>query len=255
MVQQVFSMENLICFTLGYNLDYLKLTKLCVDSLKNTGYSGDLLFITDMKNEILETITYDGNILFMETKKSDLIGSSSNKLKIHKYEEILKYNKVICCDLDTLWLKSPNILFESMTEDKFYVADDNHSNLLMSAPQHYYGDYLLTNDELHEINLNQIKGFSAGFFAFPTKLLKHLIEMDSLYDNSTIESPCAEQPVFNSYLWRKKLYSNSFNGLVSHGGYWGHIFNGVLIHFPGGIGNFQVKYDKMINYLKNIKNE
>jgi len=249
--QQVFK-KNLIYFTLSYNSEYIKLAELCINSLNETGYDGDILFITDVKNELLDNIKYNGNILFMEIDDNNLLESSSNKLKIYKYNKISDYDKIIFCDLDTLWLKNPNELFNVMTENKFYVADDNHTNLLMTCPQHYYGDYLLTDVEKSQINSMGVKGFSAGFFAFNYQLLSDLSKIDEIYQTTDKESPVAEQPTVNVYLWRNNLYSNSFNDLVSHGGYIGHInFNGVLLHFPGGIGNFSIKYNKMKNYLEN----
>ena len=252
--QQVLD-KNLIYFTLSHNLDYIKLAELCINSLNETGYDGDILFITDIKNELLEVIKYNGNILFMEISENNLLDSSSSKLKIYKYDKISEYNKIIFCDLDTLWLKNPNVLFDTMTENKFYVADDNHTNLLMSCPHHYYGDYLLTDDELNQINSEGVKGFSAGFFALNQRLLSDLSKIDEIYQTTDKDSPVAEQPTVNVYLWRNNLYTNSFNGLVSHGGYWGDFnFNGVLLHFPGGIGNFEIKYNKMKNFLQNDYN-
>jgi hypothetical protein len=245
--------KKLIYFTLGFNKNYIELAKLCIGSLEKTGYNGDILFITDNKEDILKEIKYSGNILFMDTDDNSLNHSSSNKLKIYKYKEILNYEKIIFCDLDVIWLKSPNILFDTMTEDKFYFAEDGHSNLLMSSSENYYGAFLMTQDEINKINKNQIKGLSAGFFGFKINLLPHLEKINELNEENINKSNCAEQPSFNVYVWRNDLYVNLFNGLVNHAGYWGcDIPEAVVIHFPGGIGNFNVKYNKMLNYLNNF---
>jgi len=43
------------------------------------------------------------------------------------------------------------------------------------------------------------------------------------------------------------------NGLISHNGYNIDSFNGAALHFAGGPGNFDIKYDKMIKYYTKNK--
>jgi hypothetical protein len=240
--------KNLIYFTLGNNPDYLILTKLCIDSLVKVGYTGDLLFITDMKIGVLDTIKYDGKILFMNVPPSDNIGSSSNKLKVYQYENIQQYYKIICCDLDILWIKSPNLIFDIMVKNKFYFADDDFTHLLMSTHHDFYGNTLLTNDERILIEAEQIKGVSAGFFSFNVELLKELEIIDEICSNLGYQFPAAEQPIINTYLWRNKLYTNDLNGLITHQGYFNDSLDYVLVHFAGGVGNFETKFTKMKNH-------
>ena len=131
--------KNLIYFTLNYNIEYLELAKLCIGTLIKTDYKDDILFITNSKKEISEEIKYPGNIFYMELPKTDMINSSVQKLKIYQFEFIEDYEKIIFCDLDTIWLKSPDILFDLIVDDKFYVANDNYTNLLMSTHHNFYG--------------------------------------------------------------------------------------------------------------------
>jgi hypothetical protein len=244
---EVQGFNNLIYFTLGNNPNYLILAKLCIDSLVKVGYTGDLLFITDMKNGVLETIKYDGKLLFMDVPASDNIGSSSNKLKVYQYENIQQYNKIIACDLDVLWIKSPNLIFNIMVENKFYFADD-FTNLLMSSPHNYYGNTLLTNDERSLIDTEQIKGVSAGVFSFNVEILNELKNIDEICSNLEYRFDCAEQPIMNTYLWRNKLYTNDLNELITHQGYYNDGLDYVLVHFAGGVGNFETKFTKMKNH-------
>jgi hypothetical protein len=246
--------KNLIYFTLSGNVQYLKLLELCIDSLVKTGYDGDILFLTNMRYEIEKVINYSGNVFYMNIESNSNTESSSSKLKIYDFENLKEYDKVIFCDIDTLWLMSPNILFNKITEDKFYVADDNHTKFLMTHKMKYYGSHLFNEEETEYINKHKIKGFSAGFFGFKTTLIEDLKKIHTYHLNFDIESKTAEQSAFNYYTFKYNLYNNSFNNLVSHGGYKQKIFAGVVIHFPGGIGHFEGKYERMINFKnKNIK--
>lgn len=61
-------MKKLIYFTLGYNKDYIKLAKLCVESLYINNYDGDFLFITNLENELLSSIDFKMIPFFFKSK-------------------------------------------------------------------------------------------------------------------------------------------------------------------------------------------
>ena len=60
-------MNKLIYFTLGHNINYIKLAKLCVESLYKNEYDGEFLFITDLKDELLKSIDFKKEPFFLET--------------------------------------------------------------------------------------------------------------------------------------------------------------------------------------------
>ena len=68
-------------------------------------------------------------------------------------------------------------------------------------------------------------------------------------NNIHLSNICLEQPFFNVYLYRNSLYDNKLTKYVSHNGYNLDSFNGVALHFAGGAGNYDIKYEKMINFL------
>lgn len=237
-------MKKLIYFTLGNNLNYLNLTKLCIDSLTKQNYDGDFLFITSFKEVITETIKVKNDIYFVELQNSNLLNSSVNKLKLYKFDRIKNYDKIIFCDLDILWTKSPDLIFDMIHTDEFYFSNENG---LMS--DEWWGKKLITIEEKTHIIKNQIKGVNAGIFAFNRNMIEHLKNMESfLNDNHNLVNNCLEQPFINIYLLRNSLYNTLLNDIVSHNGYNQKYFDGVVLHFAGGPGNYDIKYHKMKSF-------
>lgn len=239
---------NLIYFTIGNNKDYIKLLKLCVDSLNRFDYNGDILIITEFEDFIRDSVSFRNNVIFMNLGNSNLSESASNKLKIYKYKDINNYNKIIYCDIDTIWFNSPNILFDKIKDDKIYISSEHHQSSLMS--EEYWGGNMMTSIELKYINDNKIKGLNTGFFAFNNSMISVIKEIDDfLYQNLDKISFCLEQPYINVHLFRKKIYDISFDSFISNNGNFIDRFDGILLHFSAGLGNPEFKYKNMIKFL------
>jgi hypothetical protein len=237
-------LKKLIYFTLGNNQDYINLAILCIDSIMKTSYDGDILFITDKKNQVNEKIKYRKEILFHDVESSDLMRSSGNKLKIYNYKHIESYDKIIFCDIDTLWLKSPDILFEKIIDDKIYMSCEQS---LMT--DEFWNAGLFNSDEIKIIEENKIFGLNAGFMGFKSSMIPIIKKMDQFFEsNLDYSSVCLEQPFINTFLFRNSLYDNSFTDLISHLGILLSSFDGVLLHFAGGPGSYEFKLDKMSKY-------
>jgi hypothetical protein len=244
--------RKLIYFTLGNNVDYIKLADLCIKSLYKNKYDGDFLFITDLKNEVLSSIHFNKEPYFLDIDKSDLLGSSANKLKLYKFDKINEFDKIVFSDLDILWTDNPNTIFDIINDDKFYMS--NEAELMNKE---YWGGNLLNEYEKNDIVKNNIFGVNAGIFAFNKNMIKHLEYIDLfLYENKFLVNICLEQPFLNVYLYRMDIYNTILNDYVSHNGYHLNEFNGSVLHFAGGPGNFSFKYDKMLDfYNKNLLND
>jgi hypothetical protein len=147
-------------------------------------------------------------------------------------------------------LSNPNIIFDEITENKFYVSNEN---ALIS--EQFWGGDILTENEKFIVHNNNIKGINTGIFGFNKKMINHLKNIeDFLTENIHLVNVCLEQPFINVYLYRNDLYSNVLNKHVSHNGYNVESYDGVVLHFAGGPGNFEHKYNKIINYNnKNFK--
>jgi hypothetical protein len=242
-------MKKLIYFTLGYNKNYIKIAELCIKSLYQNNYDGDFLFITNLKEDIINSINFQTEPYFVNLGEADLLNSSSNKLKIYRFDKIYEYDKIIYCDLDILWLSNPDIIFNEIIDNKFYVSNEES---LMS--HEFWGSNLINNDEKDFIIKNDIKGINAGIFGFNTSMISHLQKIELfLLENQTSVNSCLEQPFLNVYLFRNNLYDNILNKYVSHNGYNIDSFDGVALHFAGGPGNFAMKYTKMSQFNYNLK--
>jgi len=242
-------MSNLIYFTLGYNENYLNLIDLCIESLYKNNYDGDFLFISEYKDKILNKINFKKTPYFIFSKNENMFQSSANKFKIHEFNEIQKFEKIIFCDSDILFLKNPKELFDKINENKVFMCKENH---LMS--HELWGGNLLNNEEKENIAKNKIYGMNAGFFGFNSNIAHIFKDIEEyMYQNLNKGNCCLEQPYLNVYLYRNDLYDNSFSEEVTAKGYHLDAFNGTAIHFTTESGNYQKKYDKMVNFIQKNK--
>lgn len=239
-------MKKLIYFTIGKNLLFVNLFKMCIETLNNTGYNGDILIITDCKDKIEKQINFINDVYYLELPKCDLLQSSANKFKIYQFEKISDYDKIIYCDADCLWIKNPDLLFSLITENKIYVANEKH----LMIEKYYNCNF--NEEETLRIQSQKIKGFSAGFFGFNRNCLETFKELDSITQQKPEDAKWLEQPIFVTNIFRKELYSLDFNNFVSHIGRTvtqnNQEFDGVVLHFGGDVGNYFEKYSFMFQF-------
>jgi hypothetical protein len=241
-------MKKLIYFTLNNNADYVKLAKLCIDSLYINGYDQDILFITNFKNEILKEIKFKSPVYFLNVESSNLLYSAANKLRIFEWEQCQLYSDILFCDLDILWMNSPDPIFASIEEGKICFSSDRQHGM---GGQYHSGDGLFDKNELKEIKEHKLIGVNTGLFGFKPNLLFHFKAMyDFLIKNADRLGPCLEQPCLNVYCYRNKILSRSLTPSVSQLGGKKELEyfkdkDFPAIHFQGGPGNFRHKYSKM----------
>lgn len=273
---------DLIYFTLGHNPDYYRLAELNLRSLFDTGYRGDILIIKDNKcTEVLDidyygsespTIDIDKTILYeselpardieiynfhhrhmakrikwLEIDCDGMLGASSNKLRLYEYEDIELYDRIIYCDVDALWMSNPESIFVRTDGDlKFIVSTEDH--LMCDA---WWGGDIWDSDEIEVLDKYKYRGINAGFFAFNREMVPHLKRMyDFMMNNINLKNECLEQPFFNVYLYRNKLYHVGLNDLVSHRGCEIDTYDGHVLHFACGPGDFKLKHEKMLSFIR-----
>jgi hypothetical protein len=238
--------NQLIYFTVSNNIEYIKLAQLCVESLYRNSYDGDFLFITNLKSEILSVINFIKKPFFLELNTNGLFDSSSNKLRLYLFHHLENYDKIIFSDVDILWLSSPDTIFSAISENKFYVS--NEPNLMSEI---WWGESLLSSEEKETISKNRVRGINAGVFGMTTEVVYHLKEIETFIGQNVQKiNICLEQPFLNVYLYRNKLYNNVLSNQISHSGYNLDRYDGTLLHFAGGPGNFATKYNKMLKYIE-----
>jgi len=246
-------MKRLIYFTLGNNTSYIKLAKICIDSIYTNGYNEDILFITNLQDDVINEIEFRSPVYFLKVEESNLMHSSANKLRIFEWVNSKDYSDIIFCDLDMLCVGSMDAIFQAIEPNKICFSSDRPQHL-MSGPWHA-GKGLLNPDETAEIENNQLIGVNAGLFGFKSDLLPQIkLIYDYFLDNLNKMGRCLEQPAINVYCYRHNLLSRSLTKLVCQDGM--HlkpsdinINDYSLIHFQGGPGNQKRKYKKIKTFL------
>lgn len=247
-------MKKLIYFTIGNNKQYISLLDFCVKSLHKVNYDGDYLIICndDYEKSILEVINFkDNKVYFFETSNNDLKLSSANKLKIYNYPLIEKYDKILYCDADMLWIKHPNDFFDVCNENKIYIA--NEGNGLMTHS--FYGGGHFSDTESEKIIKNNIFGCNAGLFIFNKNMINDFMKIDEYYqENQNLMGSCLEQPYINAYLFRTEKYDTSITNKILQNSYNEppqDLRDISVIHFLGVPGNFTAKYNSMKRFYEN----
>lgn len=245
-------MKNLIYFTLGNNIQYINLAKLCISSLYKQNYTSDIAFITNAIyiDLIKQHISWPNNKMhfIVIDEKTNLLASSANKLKIYKFININEYTNIIYCDLDILWTDSPNNIFNLIIKDKIYLSQDDKNHTMSHK---YWGGSLLNHEEKNIIDTNNTIGLNAGLFGFKSSMINEIYNIDQFFNNNlNLANECLEQPFINAYVYRKQIYDLIPENVVSQNGY--HYndtkFNGTVLHFAGGPGNYSYKSEKMLHY-------
>lgn len=236
-------MKNLIYFTISHNLDYVNLFKLCIESLYRHNYNDDILIITseDFKFTILNQISFRKNPIFFQVPACQMSESSFNKLSICEYQDIDKYDKIIYCDCDIIWTDNPQKIFDLVDENYIYAFEENQ---LMTHK--YWGGDIFSHDEKTSIINNKSNGLNAGFFAFKADIINIIKDMYNYCKaNRQLMNECLEQPLFNVFIYRNKIYKTLDKQYIGFNEYKD---NCTLVHFLGGPGNYSSKITKMSSF-------
>jgi hypothetical protein len=248
-------MKKLIYFTLGNDSRYLRLAKLCIDSIYANDYDGDILIITNLKDQVVNSIKFLTPVYFLNVDESNLINSSANKIRIYEWHRAKQYSKIVYCDIDMICVGSMDVVFEAIEPNKICFSTDQHE--MFHVVHAGYG--LLTDSETIEMKTNKRIGVNAGLIGFNSDMLPHFKLIYKYYsDNIDKMGHCLEQPAINIYCYRNNLLSRSLTKVVCQRGYYDlpctiDINNYSLIHFQGGKYNFSHKYHKIQEFKEFYK--
>jgi hypothetical protein len=244
-------MKNLIYYTLGSNRDYINLLNINLKSLERYKSIFDILIICPSGFDVIDNENF--NIEYLYNDCDSMNRSSMNKFKIYQYDKIGDYENIIYSDIDIIWNGNPIDIFNVIVPHKINVSLQED---YMSHP--LFGGDLLSLSEKEIINQTQTYGINAGFFCFKSNMSHIFKEIENfMYENIDLMNVCIEQPYFNVFLYRNKLYE--VIDRVSHFGY--SLVNNntftddIVIHFAGGPGNYSEKFTKMNKFYENNKNK
>jgi hypothetical protein len=245
-------MNYLVYFCIFGNKDYLNLVHLLAVSIKLFGIPNEnihFLAITnndfiDELNNTFNKLNLNFNIFLIDNNNFEY--NLSSRLIIFNYENINNYNKILYIDTDILITNNLNNLFNEPLEDKLYVLSEG----VISDP--YHGVEFFDFSKINKLT----KGFTSGLLLFNNCItIKNLFinimeNIQNNLKNNGIKPIAYDQSFINYYTIVNNLHNN--NLMI------GYAINNpidfnfklhTISHFPGGVGNYEYKYNRMIKYL------
>lgn len=245
-------MKNLIYYTIGFMYLYEDLFLMSLNSLtKFYDNSFEVLVICNetTKSNLEKKLDTNIPIHFLIVDCKQKRDSSMNKLKIHNFDKLNEYEKIIFCDCDILWVDSPNKIFDVTIPDKINFSEENGY-----INDQYWGSKLLTQNEIILHNKNKVKGVNAGFFSFYSNMSDKFNLVETfMNENLNKINVCWEQPYLNIFLHRENLIARTLNNYINHHVKENSIANKVVCHFSGSPGAGKGKLIKMEKFLENNK--
>lgn len=245
-------MSYLVYFTIFGDKNYLDLVHLLAVSIKIFSVPSDNIHFLAITNN---DFAYDLNILFnkLDLKFDTFIIDNKNfnynlssRLIIFNYENIHHYTKILYIDTDILITNNLNNLFEIKLEDKLYVLSEGIISDI------YHGVEFFDFSKINKFT----KGFTSGLLLFNNcDIIKNLFEMiiDKIVDNlknNGIKPVAYDQAFINYYTISNNLDNNTLmlNYAINNPIDFNFKLH-TISHFPGGVGNYKYKYERMVRYL------
>ena len=236
-----------------FNEKYIDLVNLLLKSYKLFGNSHDnvdylIICSTDFQKNIqaiFDNLNINGKIWCIDLKTK--FESAYSRLKIFDYPDINLYNKILYLDCDILVTNSLSNILDFQLENKLYALKENC---------HRAHHCEIFTDEEYEL-LDKSTTFSSGILLFNNNtIIKDLFSQMLLHIHNHITSKlpipvCLDQAfivyhaIKNNVDNNTKLINIAINNPTSFN-------NETISHFPGGIGVYETKIEKMTNFMNNI---
>jgi len=171
--------------------------------------------------------------------------ASCCKLNIFHYNNIDKYDKLLYLDADVLINGDVNQLFNlDISSNKIYALEEGHI-----GHEYWGGQFFNFN-----VFTKQTSAFSAGVFYFRNSLdIKSLfLDVQNHITTSKLVPVCLDQPflVYQSFIQNK--YDNQMMKTYLENNPKDVNLEKIIYHFPGGPGDYESKYDKMMSFFNKI---
>ncbi len=164
-----------------------------------------------------------------------------SKVDIFDYTEIANYDKIIYIDADTMFLRNPQPMFESIVNDVVYASGEG--NILCEA--NYWGRSLFLKADPNYVDQEGISVSCLGFKNIPEikkifAKIKQAFYLDMYQNKLTFY----DQPFFNMVLITNNMVNKTeFKNYVLSRPAPENATNLVAVHFAGCPGHAQIKLD------------
>ncbi len=248
------SSKNVIFICVFFQTKFLEMFIIMLYSIRKYGKlnnNTDILVYTssEFMNIIKKHQLYYDNIKFVINDNYNTVRQAAlSRLDMFKFNIINDYNKILYLDTDIIVKGDLNKVFDVITKDVIYAVEEgtitNDSNI--------YGGELLFGSDLEKY-LGK-PAFSSGIMGFTNsetirELYKNINKDLSIrpYNLSCMDQPyivynCFKYDLFDNQIFNQ-LCVNNDNNIYS---------DKVIHHFPGGVGVYQHKMFKMINFIKEL---
>lgn len=241
---------NLIYICVFYQESYIQLLKLLITSIHKNSNKTDILIMTSPAFQPIiekEISCFDLSIKYYIFNVRTLFETGCARYNIFNYEKIYMYNKILYLDTDVLVNSDLNILFnQDISPDKLYALEEG------TIGHEYWGSQFFDS----KINRN-ISAFSSGVLYFMNSItIKNLFNRTkshiTKYSKGHPVPECLDQPfiVYNAISQNK--YDNQMMKLYVKNNPSIHSSAQIIYHFPGGVGHFTSKYDKMTEFWEKM---
>ena len=244
--------KNLIYSCVFTNEKYLNLLELLLKSYIEFGKPDnniDYLVISNKVYEkkilnLFEKYNIRGNIWLISD--NSFVTALCSRLFIFDYKNINNYNKILYLDTDILITNNLKNIFNFDMENILYVLKENGTT---DGP--YWGKELFGN------NNPKASAFTSGILLFNNdesikKLFRDIINhINYNITNKLVLPHCLDQAFIVYHCVIKKMYNNEkLIGMVVNNPK--NLDKQIISHFPGGVGHYESKIDKMTQFYNNF---
>ena len=228
------------CF---HQKQYIDIVVNMLNSYFDTGATIDfLVYTTTEYRATIESRLVGKPVQFFEKNFVKTMNHTRiSKVDIFDYPKIANYDKIVYIDADTIFLKDPAPLFDTIIDDVVYASGEG--NILCEA--NYWGRYLFLKNDANCADQEVFSVSCLGFNNLPEikKLfskIKQAFYLD-MYQNKLV---FYDQPYFNMILITNNMVNKTdFKRHVLSRTAPENATNLVAVHFAGCPGHAQIKLD------------
>ena len=251
----ILPLKNALFVCVFMNEDYLKLLYLWLESVflyGNLNANTDIIIYTstDFANKIKKTELFSNKIVFqINDEYNNLDNVCKSRLDIFDFTIISNYEKILYTDIDVIVMNDINDMFDKCTTPLLYAKKESS----IDNEYDFYGKSFFQQDgDMFEMYNKDMSAFSSGVLLFKNcDIIKNLFyEIKTHIAN--ISHPFYDQPHI--------VYITKKNNLIDNTTLDHHIEFDItnnefidtytMVHFSGGVGVFNNKFEKMSNFLK-----